>query len=139
MLLMRAREVLMMRFRPHLRSHDITEQQWRILRVLAEQKRADMFELSQLCIIQPSSLSRIIPLLASRGLLCRQGDRKDQRRVLVSLTPKGRSLFRIMSAESAKIYARLEADITATRLAEIYRVLDYLIADYKLGEIEAAE
>ena len=137
MLLMRAREVLMMRFRSHLRCHDITEQQWRILRVLAERKSVDMFELSQLCIIQPSSLSRIIPLLVSRGLLCRKGDRKDQRRVLVSLTPKGQSLFRFMSAESTKIYARLEADITATRLAEIYRVLDYLIADYKVSDIEA--
>ena len=127
----------MMRFRPHLRSHDITEQQWRILRVLAEQKRADMFELSQLCIIQPSSLSRIIPLLVSRGLLCREVDRKDLRRVPVSLTPQGQSLLRIMSAESAKIYSQLEADITAARLAEIYRVLDYRIADYNLGENEA--
>ena len=137
MLLMRAREVLMTRFRPHLRSHDITEQQWRILRVLAEQKRADMLELAQGCIIQPSSLSRIVPLLVTRGLLRREADRKDQRRVLVSLTPKGRSLFRIMSAESARIYARLEADIAPAHLAEIYRVLDYLIADRKLDEMKA--
>ncbi len=137
MLLMRAREVLMTRFRPHLRSHGITEQQWRILRVLAEQKRADMLELSERCIIQPSSLSRIVPLLVTRGLLRRERDRKDQRRMLVSLTPKGRSLFRITSAESARIYARLEADIAPAHLAEIYRMLDYLIADRKLDLIKA--
>lgn len=129
MLLMRAREVLMQRFRPHLRSHDVTEQQWRILRVLAEEESVEMLELAERCIIQPPSLSRTIPLLVSRGLLHRTGDRNDQRRVLVGLTPKGQALFRIMSAESAKIYAQLEADIGFRKLREIYRVLNALIAD----------
>jgi hypothetical protein len=33
-----------------------------------------------------------------------------------------------MSAESARIYANLESDIGTKRLAELYRVLDDLIA-----------
>jgi hypothetical protein len=33
-----------------------------------------------------------------------------------------------MSAESTRIYARLEADFGATKLAEVYRVLNELIA-----------
>jgi|HubBroStandDraft_6_1064221.scaffolds.fasta_scaffold05115_7 homoprotocatechuate degradation regulator HpaR len=128
MLLMRAREAVMQRFRPHLRDHDVTEQQWRILRVLAEQKTADMLDLSVRCSIQPPSLSRTIPLLEERGLVLRSTDSGDQRRTLVSLTAQGRSLFRTMSAESARIYANLESDIGTKRLAELYRVLDDLIA-----------
>lgn len=128
MLLMRAREAVMQRFRPHLRNHDVTEQQWRILRVLAEQKTADMLDLSVRCSIQPPSLSRTIPLLEERGFVIRTSDSGDQRRILVSLSAEGRSLFRTMSAESAQIYADLESDIGAPRLAEIYRVLDDLIA-----------
>jgi homoprotocatechuate degradation regulator HpaR len=128
MLLMRAREAVMQRFRPHLRSHDITEQQWRILRVLAEQKRADMLDLSVRCGIHPPSLSRTIPLLVSRGLVCRNTGASDQRQVVVELSSKGRALFRKMSAESVQIYAQLEADIGASRLAEVYRILDELIA-----------
>ena len=36
MMLLRAREAVMGRFRPMLREFDLTEQQWRIIRVLAE-------------------------------------------------------------------------------------------------------
>ena len=123
----------MQRFRPHLRRHDLTEQQWRILRVLAEQKSADMLELSVRCSIQPPSLSRTIPLLVSRGLVRREGHKDDQRRVLVVLTAQGRALFRTMSAESAEIYATLEDEIGTTRLGRAYRVLDEIIA---LGNLE---
>jgi homoprotocatechuate degradation regulator HpaR len=128
-LLMRAREATMQRFRPHLRKHDITEQQWRILRVLAENRDVDMLALATGCSIQPPSLSRTIRLLVSRGLVRRCNHGIDQRRILVDLTPKGRSLFRLMSEESANIYAKLESDIGQTRLNEIYRILDELIVD----------
>jgi len=124
MLLMRAREAVMQRFRPHLRRHDITEQQWRILRVLAEEKRCDMLDLSVRCSIHPPSLSRTIPLLVSRGLVCRTTGASDQRRVVVELSSEGRALFRKMSAESVQIYSQLEAEFGAARLAEVYRVLD---------------
>lgn len=136
MLLMRAREAVMQRFRPHLRGHDITEQQWRILRALAEQESVDMFELAERCLIQPPSLSRTIPLLVSRGLLHRAGDRNDQRRVLVGLTPKGRTLFRAMASESAKIYAQLEAEIGPAKMEELYRVLNALILQIDLPRPE---
>jgi len=128
MLLMRAREAVMQRFRPHLRHHDITEQQWRILRVLAEEKRCDMLDLAVRCCIHPPSLSRTIPLLVSRGLVCRTTGASDQRRVVVELTSEGRTLFRKMSAESVQVYSQLEADIGASRLAEVYRILDEIIS-----------
>ena len=117
----------MQRFRPHLRKHDITEQQWRILRVLAEEKNVDMIALSERCSIQPPSLSRTIPLLVERGLVRRGVHGNDQRRILVDLTPKGRSLFRTMSTESAQIYAKVESDIGETHLGKLYDVLDQLI------------
>ncbi|GGH16776.1 homoprotocatechuate degradation operon regulator HpaR [Silvibacterium dinghuense] len=124
MMLIRAREAVMHRFRPLLRSHDITEQQWRILRVLAENKHADMLELSVRCNIQPPSLSRTIPLLIERGLVQRTAHRGDQRRVLVSLTARGRTLFRTMSAETVRLYQQIEEDLGSTRLNRLYRALD---------------
>lgn len=127
-LLMHAREAVMQRFRPLLRKHDITEQQWRILRVLAEQPSADMLELSVRCGIQPPSLSRTVPLLIERGLLKRTNHSVDQRRVLVSLTARGKSVFRVMSVESLQIYQLLEENIGSTRLTRIYRALDDLIS-----------
>ena len=128
MLLMRAREAVMARFRPNLRQHDITEQQWRVLRVLAEQESVEMLDLAQRCCIQPPSLSRTIPLLVRRGLVRRSNGSDDQRRILVKLTPKGQDLFQVMSAESARVYAHLESEIGVARQAEIYQTLDELIA-----------
>jgi len=134
MTLMRAREAVMQWFRPHLRQHDLTEQQWRILRVLAEERSTDMLSLSKRCSIQPPSLSRTIPLLVKRGLVKRCSHGNDQRRILVDLTPQGRNLFRTMSEESAAIYAQLEGEIGSERLRQIYSVLQDLIARAKLPE-----
>ena len=126
-LLMKAREAVMQRFRPHLKQHEITEQQWRILRVLAEERNVDMLALATRCSIQPPSLSRTIRLLVSRGLVRRCSHGIDQRRILVDLTPKGRQLFRAMSEESTLIYARLESDIGEAKLQQIYGILDEVI------------
>ena len=40
MMLMRAREGVMRRFRPHLRGHGLTDQQWRILRGALQRRTA---------------------------------------------------------------------------------------------------
>jgi homoprotocatechuate degradation regulator HpaR len=128
MMLMKAREAVMRRFRPHLRSHGLTDQQWRILRALAEENRIELLELSNRCMIQPPSLSRTVPALTERGLVFREDHPSDRRRTLVSLTDEGRELFHEMSAESARIYQQLTDDIGgAEKLAEIYRLLGDLI------------
>jgi homoprotocatechuate degradation regulator HpaR len=127
MLLMRAREAVMSRFRPHLRSHGLTEQQWRILRVLAERQQVELLELSARCLIQPPSLSRTVPALAERGLVNRESHPDDRRRFLVSLTPAGRELFATMTAESARIYAELEDELAAAGLMAIYDMLNDLV------------
>ncbi|EBU8132120.1 homoprotocatechuate degradation operon regulator HpaR, partial [Salmonella enterica subsp. enterica serovar Java] len=44
--LLRARETVMAQFRPMLARHDLTEQQWRVIRALAEHGQIDASELS---------------------------------------------------------------------------------------------
>jgi homoprotocatechuate degradation regulator HpaR len=139
MLLMLAREAVMQRFRTHLRAHNMTEQQWRIIRVLAETDGADMLSLSARSLIQPSSLSRTIPLLVQRGIVTRRADHGDQRRILVSLTGRGKQLFRVMSEESVGIYASLEADIGPRRIADLYRLLDDMIEAIGFQPTDTAE
>ncbi len=135
MMLMKAREGVMRRFRPHLRRHGLTDQQWRILRALAEEDRIELLEISQRCLIQPPSLSRTVPALADRGLVRREDHPTDRRRALISLTDEGRELFEEMSAESARIYAQLTADIGGpAKLQEIYLVLEGLIEEVEGGE-----
>jgi len=136
MLLMQAREAVMQRFRPLLRAHDVTEQQGRILRVLAGANGLDMLELAVRCGIQPPSVSRAVPVLIARGLVRRRSDKRDNRRVIVNLTAAGRKLFNRMAEDSTAVYAQLEADLGALPLQEIYALLDLLVA--RLGDAETS-
>jgi len=127
MQLLRAREAVMQRFRPHLRELGFTDQQGRIMRALAEVDWVDMLELSRRCCIHPASLSRIIPRLDEKGIVRRRQAADDARRVTVSLTKKGRAVFEVVSFESEVIYAELAAELGTARLQELHRCLDALI------------
>ncbi|HWM83325.1 MAG TPA: homoprotocatechuate degradation operon regulator HpaR [Pseudolabrys sp.] len=123
MQLMRAREAVMQRFRPHLTARGLTEQQWRVIRALAEVETLEIAVLGEHCCIHPASLSRMLPKLAADGLVRRRSARADQRRVIVSLTARGRRLFAALSTESEAIYAQIARDLGAARLSQLYTVL----------------
>jgi homoprotocatechuate degradation regulator HpaR len=127
MQLLRAREALMQEFRPHLRKHDLSEQQWRVLRALAEAGSMDINALGEMCQIHPASLSRMLPNLEQDGRIERRPDRKDQRYIIVSITAKGRALFQRVAKESETIYASIEQRIGSRELKALYELLDKAI------------
>ena len=116
MQLLLARESTMSLFRPMLRSFGITDQQWRVIRVLASCEKLEAFELATQSIILPPSLTRILKNLEEGGLLSRSSDQSDQRKVLISLTKRGRKLYQAVVPESEKIYRALEAKIGEAEL-----------------------
>jgi homoprotocatechuate degradation regulator HpaR len=124
MQLMLAREAVMQRFRPHLNSRGLTDQQWRIIRALNEVEALEIVDLGKACCLHAASLSRILPKLESDGLIARRSNKNDQRRVIVSLTAKGRRLFEQVAPESEAIYAALTSEIGPARLDQIYALLD---------------
>jgi homoprotocatechuate degradation regulator HpaR len=137
MQLMRAREAVMERFRPHLAERGLTDQQWRVIRALNEVEALEILDLAARCCILPASLSRMLPKLAKDGVLARRPHAHDQRRVVISLTPRGRKLFATLAAESEAIYAAIAQDVGAARLRELYRLLDDTIA--ALGDKPAGD
>jgi homoprotocatechuate degradation regulator HpaR len=128
MQLMRAREAVMARFRPHLHARGLTDQQWRIIRALNDAGRRDIAELGERCCIHPASLSRILPKMESDGFISRRTSRHDQRCQQVSLTPRGRRLFAEIAPESEAIYAALARTIGPRRLDELYLALERMLA-----------
>jgi homoprotocatechuate degradation regulator HpaR len=127
MQLLRAREALMQEFRPHLRKHGLSEQQWRVLRALAEAGSMDINALGEMCQIHPASLSRMLPNLEDEGRIERRPSREDQRYVIVSITAKGRTLFQRVAKESEQIYASIEQRIGSRELKSLYDLLDKAI------------
>ena len=53
MSLLRAREAVMRQFRPSLRNHGLTEQQWRILRALTAVEAIEVTELARQHVSRP--------------------------------------------------------------------------------------
>ena len=89
----------------------------------------------------PASLSRIIPKLAADGIVSRYHNLTDQRRVVVSLTPRGRDMVEDAIADGAQVYEQLAREVGAERLENACRVLEELIAHLAApaGESGAAE
>jgi homoprotocatechuate degradation regulator HpaR len=121
--LLKAREAAMSRFRPMLRSHGLTEQQWRVVRVLAEYPNVDASELAQRALLLAPSLSRIFQFLEREKLIRRTVDTRDQRRSLFSLTSTGRTLYEQVAPESEALYAQIEQEFGSEKLDALYELL----------------
>ena len=125
--LLRARETVMERFRPMLHSHDMTEQQWRVLRVLRESDELDATALAAgACVLAPS-LSRIIKALEDRGLIELSRDPSDGRRAKIRLSDTGHAFIERLAPESAEIYKEIEATVGTERLETLLTELEALI------------
>lgn len=124
MLLLKAREAVMGRFRPMLRQFDLTEQQWRVIRALAEVSEIDAKELASLSFILAPSLTRILRNLEGRGLVRRRRPKADQRLALLALTAKGRRLFEQVRPWSRESYAGISEALGPERLSELFEMLE---------------
>jgi homoprotocatechuate degradation regulator HpaR len=121
--LLRAREAAMSRFRPILREHGLTEQQWRVVRVLAENDNIDASEVAARSFLLAPSLTRILQFLEKEGLVRRTADRSDQRRSVLRLTRKGRDVFDRVGPDSEQRYAEIAAEFGEERLEQLYDLL----------------
>lgn len=129
MLLLEARETLMGLFRPILKEFALTEQQWRIIRVL-DGEAANALEAGQIarrcCILSPS-LTGVLERMERDGLILRTRAPEDQRRLLVSLTPQSRELVSEIGPRIDEQYRLLTDRFGAAALYDVYRALDRLI------------
>jgi homoprotocatechuate degradation regulator HpaR len=132
--LLRTRELLMQHFRPMLLANDVTEQQWRVLRILFDIESIDAGELAaRACILAPS-LSRISKALETRGLIKVSRDPFDGRRSILCLTTEGIAFMNLVAPQSAQIYANIEAKVGRERIDTLIDELEGLIAEMAADE-----
>jgi len=128
MALLRAREAVMRKFRPGLRRHGVTEQQWRVLRALAHLGAMEVTELAGATFLLAPSLSRILPDMETRALIKRTQADADLRRNVISLEPKGLRLIAAHAPYSEAIYAEMARSFGAERLTQLFLLLQELEA-----------
>ena len=127
-LLLRARETLLQHFRPIFHRFGLTEQQWRIMRLLSDHADLDQRELSVGCQILGPSLTNILAGLEESGLIARQRNPTDQRRVIVVLTMTGREKVWEVAPFVEEQYRELEAMMGAELMDALIVVLDRLLS-----------
>lgn len=117
----------MVRFHPMLRSHELTEQQWRVMRAIsAAEKKMRPVELSEITFLSMPSLSRIFKTLESRALIQRSRHHTDMRSAEFGLAPEGRSMMMKIAPHSAQIYAEIESLVGGPEIEQLYATLDRL-------------
>src|SRR5665213_1427682 len=126
MSLLRAREAVMRQFRPSLRHHGLTAQQWRILRALTAVEAIEVTELAHVAFLLGPSLSRILRDLEARHLIERRIAKADLRRAVVSISAKGLKLIEAVAPSSEAIYAEMTKRYGARKLAELQDMLHSL-------------
>jgi homoprotocatechuate degradation regulator HpaR len=121
--LLRAREAVMRQFRPALREHGVTEQQWRILRALAHAGPLEVGALAEATCLLAPSLSRILPDMESRQLIVRRQAEEDLRRTVISLDRKGLRLISTHAPQSESLYAEITRRYGEARLNQLFTLL----------------
>jgi homoprotocatechuate degradation regulator HpaR len=126
-LLLQARETVLLHFRPDLREQGLTDQQWRVLRVLAEHPRCDASTLAQEAYLLGPSLSGVLSRMERDGLILRGLDAQDARRQWIEASKAGKQLVRKLAASIESHYSRVEQHLGREQLGQLYNLLDAVI------------
>ena len=124
--LLKARETVMGPIRIMLNETGISEQKWRVIRVLDEAGPMEQTCLAHsACLLLPS-LTRMLRSMEEEGLISRADDPADGRKSIVSVTETGQQVLRDHAGASEALSANLEARFGKERLESLLDLLESL-------------
>ena len=120
--------------RPSLREHGLSDQQWRVLRVLGEHANggdsADGVETGRVAreaFLLGPSLTGVLTRMERDGLIERRRCPQDARSTVVRATELGLSKVAKLSEAIEAHYAFMESELGKQKLAQLYQLLDAVI------------
>ncbi|MCX7567259.1 homoprotocatechuate degradation operon regulator HpaR [Sulfitobacter sp. F26169L] len=126
--LLRARETVMGPMREMLAGSPVTEQKWRVLRVLRESGAQDQNSIAKrACLLLPS-LTRILRVMEADGLISRLEDPADRRRSIVSIEPAGTAILEEHGKHAAALVADLREQFGDEKMEQLLDLLEELQA-----------
>ena len=133
MALLSAREAIMEYFRPHLKNFNLTEQQWRVLRILTAVDEISTTDLADATVILGPSLTRILRDLENRKLIKRWTSPEDGRRSMVMISKTGSELVGKVGVAEELIYNEISRAFGRENLSELHKLLGEFIEKVKLA------
>ncbi len=123
-LLLKARESSLVCIKPVLKKHDLTEQQWRVIRELHKHGDLNAQKLARESGILSPSLSRILARFTEVGVVVRKVNKDDQRAQNIRLSAKGKRIHSKIHPQVEKQYkamAKAVGDDKFTKLQVLLR------------------
>ena len=96
-------------YQPHLDKLGITYSQYLVLMVLWERDGIAVSEITARLILNTNTVTPILKRMETQGLITRQRSGSDERKVIITLTPKGRQL----QTEAASIPEQLVSGLVS--------------------------
>jgi len=126
MILSRSLDGIMPVYRTLFQEHAITDQQWRVMRALWEQKHLTSKQISEITLLPSPSLVGILDRLEKKGFIGRLRSVEDRRLVYIVPTLAGRELQELMLPKIEQIHDLFMKKVTPEEWGELNRILDKL-------------
>ena len=131
-LLLQARDAVMAHTRPSLREHGLSDQQWRVLRVLGEHAHdpagIETGRVARQAWLLGPSLTGVLSRMERDGLIVRERCPQDARRTVVRATTLGLDKVQTLSQTIEAHYSWMEQQLGKDKLVQLYALLDEVIA-----------
>ena len=137
MILSRTLDGVMPVYRALFQEHAITDQQWRVMRALWEQKHLTSKQISEITLLPSPSLVGILDRLEKKGFVGRLRSVEDRRLVYILPTQAGRKLQELMLPKIEQIHDKFMHQVTPDEWGELNRILDKL-NEYKTASVIAS-
>lgn len=109
--IMRVHQVLLSQFDAVLKPHRITFARYEVLRLLSfsASGRLPLSKIGERLMVHPTSVTSLVDRLEQQGLVVRQHDQRDRRRVLASLTTAGEQVLEAATSALTDLNFGLDA------------------------------
>ena len=123
-----ASRLMIREYQPYLDQLGITYAQYLVLMVLWETDRVPVNQITQRLFLNTNTVTPILKRMEAQGLITRQRAASDERKVIVSLTPKGQHLEAAATAIPEQLVASLVSnDLDAEELQAIKEQLERIV------------
>ena len=110
-----------------------TEEHWRILHVLSDEKGRSMGELAELVLMNGPALTKNTDKLVSRGVVHRAADARDSRKVLLFISDLGLEVVERLGARVDAHHESIEEALGPRKTMQLKRLLESFIAETPSG------
>ena len=117
------------RYKPFLDELDLTYTQYIAMMVLWEEKEINVKDLGKKLYLDSGTLPPLLKRLEQKGLVVRHRDDKDERVLIIAITPEGEAL----KDEAVKVPRQMAGcvKLESQEAGELYRILHKLLVGFE--------